>query len=370
MLINQLNLFLITVAINVQLKNSAWEGATRGVAAIWSPLIKKPQRVSNHLMHISDWLPTIYSAAGLDMKDLGAIDGKDMWKSISEDAEGPRTDLLYNIDDVFNYGAIRQGEWKYLYGTTSQGRFDQWYGSNGSAENYGYDVGEILESDTANALTAFNTYRQISELQTPFKNATKTTLLDGDKVLKLRATATLVCDKDNNNESATSGVGAKCNPLESPCLFNIKDDPCERINLAQSRPVVVLNLEQSLLKIRESMVPIRNKPRDPNADPAKWNNTWTNWVDMVELQQKKSSSSLLSPMAVAIYSFVCFFFILACLAVVRRSLGASKRRDSFVFHVIEENNHHQKEVDDMNKLSKNCELSFIEHIKEDGRTID
>lgn len=46
------------------MKNSPWEGAMRCAAAIWSPLIKKPQRVSNHLMHISDWLPTFYSAAG------------------------------------------------------------------------------------------------------------------------------------------------------------------------------------------------------------------------------------------------------------------------------------------------------------------
>lgn len=47
-----------------QMKNSPWEGAMKGVAAVWSPLIKKPQRVSNQLMHISDWLPTFFSAAG------------------------------------------------------------------------------------------------------------------------------------------------------------------------------------------------------------------------------------------------------------------------------------------------------------------
>lgn len=46
------------------MKNSAWEGATRNVAAIWSPLIKKPQRVANNYMHISDWLPTFFTAAG------------------------------------------------------------------------------------------------------------------------------------------------------------------------------------------------------------------------------------------------------------------------------------------------------------------
>lgn len=32
---------------------------------IWSPFINKPSRVNNGLMHISDWLPTLISAAGL-----------------------------------------------------------------------------------------------------------------------------------------------------------------------------------------------------------------------------------------------------------------------------------------------------------------
>lgn len=47
-----------------QKKHSAWDGAQRNFAVVWSPLIKKTQRVSNHLMHLSDWLPTFYSAAG------------------------------------------------------------------------------------------------------------------------------------------------------------------------------------------------------------------------------------------------------------------------------------------------------------------
>lgn len=47
-----------------QAKNSGWEGGMRNIAAIWSPLIKNPKRVSNNLMHISDWLPTLFSAAG------------------------------------------------------------------------------------------------------------------------------------------------------------------------------------------------------------------------------------------------------------------------------------------------------------------
>jgi len=48
----------------LQIKNSPWEGGVRGVAAIWSPLIKQCKQVSNQLMFMTDWLPTLLSAAG------------------------------------------------------------------------------------------------------------------------------------------------------------------------------------------------------------------------------------------------------------------------------------------------------------------
>lgn len=34
------------------------------MAAIWSPWLKEKNIVSNNLFHITDWLPTLYTAAG------------------------------------------------------------------------------------------------------------------------------------------------------------------------------------------------------------------------------------------------------------------------------------------------------------------
>lgn len=50
--------------IVLQIKETPWEGGVRTVAAIWSPLLQRRQRVSTQLMYMTDWLPTLYSATG------------------------------------------------------------------------------------------------------------------------------------------------------------------------------------------------------------------------------------------------------------------------------------------------------------------
>ncbi|GFW63586.1 arylsulfatase B [Trichonephila clavipes] len=42
-----------------------WEGGIRVPAFIWSPLLQlREPRISTQLMHVADWLPTLYTAAG------------------------------------------------------------------------------------------------------------------------------------------------------------------------------------------------------------------------------------------------------------------------------------------------------------------
>lgn len=45
-------------------KATPWDGGIRTVAFVWSKLLPKRKKVQNQLMHISDWLPTLYQAAG------------------------------------------------------------------------------------------------------------------------------------------------------------------------------------------------------------------------------------------------------------------------------------------------------------------
>ena len=79
-------------------------------------LAKKPSNAKkNHrrlvhfsnLMHAVDWVPTLISAAGYPGLAHEATDGVDMWESISNEEEGPRTEVVYNIKEKPFMGAIR-----------------------------------------------------------------------------------------------------------------------------------------------------------------------------------------------------------------------------------------------------------------------
>lgn len=63
-----MNLSINLICKLFQVKNTLWEGGVRGAGLIWSPLIKKRQRVALQAMHITDWLPTLYTAAGGDSR--------------------------------------------------------------------------------------------------------------------------------------------------------------------------------------------------------------------------------------------------------------------------------------------------------------
>lgn len=96
------------------------EGGVRNIGALWSPKLKQKNLVNKNVMHITDWLPTLYAAAGGDVKNLGNIDGKNLWPMFTSKNNEPakRDSLPLNIDEVLKFEGILSGDgrWKLLNG--------------------------------------------------------------------------------------------------------------------------------------------------------------------------------------------------------------------------------------------------------------
>ncbi|GIY87998.1 arylsulfatase B [Caerostris extrusa] len=239
-------------------KYTQWEGGIRVPAVIWSPLLKldKP-RVSHQLMHVTDWLPTLYSGVlGRKLSDLGPIDGFDMWDSLLDGCSSPRNQALQNLDTVDGTSAFRLGDFKIVNGSRNAG-YQTWFGPSGlenfdGPTNYkwvfkdGSIVGEIL-----------------MEMGMWIANNPK------DVYKKLRITC----------EQPPPETAYNCDPNKKPCLFNISADPCEYVNLADDHPEVVEQMMGIVLKYKAEAVKSQSKSPDRKADPMCHQHQYVTWLD-------------------------------------------------------------------------------------------
>ncbi|XP_069677746.1 arylsulfatase B-like [Periplaneta americana] len=238
-------------------KKTLWEGGVRVVGLTWSPLFKSSPRVSNQLMHVSDWLPTLYSAAGGVASNLPEnLDGFDQWNSLVNDEKSPRTEVLINIDEKDKTAAYRFGEWKLVIG---------FFGDHGELDGYYGESGQDVFNPPYNVSLLFNSaaWKSISD-----ENDTD--------VSHLREMAKVSCDNKGGYERSSD-----CNPYETktPCLFNLHEDPCETTNLVTSYPQILSTIYRLLQDQRSTLVPQHYFDFDfEGANPLKFNNTWTPWM--------------------------------------------------------------------------------------------
>ncbi|KAM3968215.1 arylsulfatase J [Aphomia sociella] len=232
-------------------KNTLWEGGVRGAGALWSPLLTRRDRVATQRLHISDWLPTLYSAAGGNTSVFKNIDGVNQWEALSTDSQSERRTILHNIDDIWRNAAITVDKWKLITGTNYNGKWDSWYGPDG--REHDYDVDMVYDGLAGRAIRELGLMPEKEEIQ------------------KLREAATVKCTEPNNP--------VECKPLKAPCLFNIDEDPCERRNLADTEPEVLQRLLDELNRYNKTAVPPNNKPLDPEGDPKYWSRIFMNFGD-------------------------------------------------------------------------------------------
>ncbi|WAR04166.1 ARSB-like protein [Mya arenaria] len=307
------------------MKVTQWEGGVRGTGFISSPLLNQSGYVSNHMLHVCDWLPTLYTAAGGDASVMKNLDGQSEWDSLTNNKAGKRQEILHNIDPSGKgQMGLRVGDYKIVVGDIGMALSD-WYppwakpsdsemlhannsaafkmfgGKNGITENespiekrlqqnlkhfehavaenmgMGGDFDfEILESNIDSNIESelkFETYRmdfkglQSKIFKKPLKNTMKSYYHKNHPVK-------VECGRKPFNASTN------CDPRVSPCLFNIANDPCEYNNIAVDNKDMVIQLLLQLQQYEDTMVPPLNTPVDPAGNPKYHDGAWVPWVKL------------------------------------------------------------------------------------------
>lgn len=166
-----------------------------------------------------------------------------------------------SLDNVDGYAGIISDNWKFVNGTTMDGIYDKY-------------LGEIQElsmlPDSYSKLVLSS--RVGKALAEPNASKSQKINLTLAKIQNLRKKAQISCNEANNPIEP-------CNPLKSPCLFDIIADPCERKNLAKLFPETVRKLTQRMNDLVRTAAPARRIPfSDPECDPNKHKGSWDWWV--------------------------------------------------------------------------------------------
>lgn len=237
-------------------KDTLWEGGVRGCGLVWSSSFKPKysQRVSEDLMHITDWLPTILDAVGNYRVFNQTIDGVSLWKTLTEGTPSPRKGVLHNIDEILGISSLMEGPYKFLKGESYEGKWSGWFGPSG--RDYKYNLTTLKVSKTYKIL------KSIGKIP------------DDSTVKNIRKKATISCTSNSTNFS-------DCKPGKKSCLFNIKLDPCEKYNIAEIEPGIVADMEKTLRGYNKTAWPPGNLPRDPRGDPKYWDYSFVNFGDYI-----------------------------------------------------------------------------------------
>lgn len=215
-------------------------------------------------MHVSDLLPTLATATGVNLgpflSRMDGVDQLDALKSLNtSDGLEVRKSMLYNFDDVSGYSAYMEEGWKVVEGTTLKGIYDYWMG----------DFTEPAEKMN-------NTfYAKLVQESLVHQTMPDNAWLSFEQILERQKASEVDCRLDFNHET-------ECDPLVKPCLFNLLDDPCEYNNLADQNSNILNRLLSKLKEYRDTALPTRNQGPDYNANPIFYNNTWTYWQEMDE----------------------------------------------------------------------------------------
>lgn len=214
---------------------------------------------------MADLLPTLAAAAGINLDhDKLKLDGLNLWSALKYGYESVEREILHNIDDIFQYEVYSKGKWKFINGTTQEGLYDDWLSRRPN------------NSSQEDPRSTF--YTELITTSSVWEELHKFNSTSDQSIRELRDLATIKCLYENSTE------GVACNPLESPCLFDLDADPCEQQNLYEKykNSKILNDMLERIEYFRENAHPINNKPTDYRCDPANFGGEWTWWEDILE----------------------------------------------------------------------------------------
>ena len=199
-------------------------------------------------------LLSLTSAAGIQINSTG-LDGINQWPTISKGKASQRNEFVYNIDPIFQFGAVMLDDFKIVNGSLNNA-FNGWLGDPGNVSvlNFHEYTELVLESAASKSIRSIQKESQYLTVQV---------------IKNLMESATVTCNNNLNNHP--------CDLRDGPCLFNIINDPCEQNNLAQTNPSQMTIMLNKFNEWTSKVVPSREKPSDPASNPTNFNGTWNWW---------------------------------------------------------------------------------------------
>ncbi|XP_052801206.1 arylsulfatase J-like [Mya arenaria] len=262
-------------------KATLWEGGTRVPTFVYSKtLFKKTGYVHPGLFHATDWFSTFVRLAGGSTSPF--LDGKDQWLAISRGWHSPRREFVYNIDEVKKSAAIRVGDYKLIVG--SPGRYNNWYpaktrpacNSREAKQGYRYEDRQLVRDNIAerNAFNKTSGWWFTSPVKyfgsfasSAVRAATGNSVLQkiGNWYNRYR------CDRfmEARQMEEASLVPPKVQ------LYNIKNDPLEKHDIAARKPVLLKKMMRKLKEYKRTLVPSYNPPASKAANPKHYGGVWS-----------------------------------------------------------------------------------------------
>lgn len=131
--------------------------------------------------------------------------------------------------------------------------------------------------------------------------------------------------------------------------------------------MVLLSLENALLKYKKDQMQPQNVPEDRNADPRKWNNTWVPWQDCEDVQTKHIGNTNITPTGIAVLATLCSLFLIVILILISLSVKSRiKKADSSPEINNEENLDVPTSVIHVKPAEKNDGFENSEHVRQNS----